>query len=194
MKVLVACEESQEVTAAFIALGHDAMSCDLYPGAKGLPHYQGDVMDIINEGWDLMIAHPPCTFISNAGAVHLFPKKVLSFPRYALGMDGKKFFMQLYNAPIGKIAIENPTPSSIFNLPPHTQTIQPYQFGHPYKKRTLLWLKGLPDLIPTNDLGDGQSTKVAGNWYNKGGKERQKQRSRTFPGIAKAMASQWSNI
>ena len=191
MKVLVACEESQEVTAAFIALGHDVMSCDLYPGAKGLPHYQGDVMDIINEGWDLMIAHPPCTFISNAGAVHLFPRKVLSFPRYALGMDGKKFFMQLYNAPIGKIAIENPTPSSIFNLPPHTQTIQPYQFGHPYKKRTLLWLKGLPDLIPTNDLGDGQSTKVAGNWYNKGGKERQKQRSRTFPGIAQAMAEQW---
>ena len=191
MKVLVACEESQEVTAAFIALGHDVMSCDLYPGAKGLPHYQGDVMDIINEGWDLMIAHPPCTFISNAGAVHLFPRKVLSFPRYALGMDGKKFFMQLYNAPIDKIAIENPTPSSIFNLPPHTQTIQPYQFGHPYKKRTLLWLKGLPDLIPTNDLGDGQSTKVAGNWYNKGGKERQKQRSRTFPGIAQAMAEQW---
>ena len=202
MKVLVACEESQEVTAAFIALGHDVMSCDLYPGAKGLPHYQGDVMDIINEGWDLMIAHPPCTFISNAGAVHLFPRKVLSFPRYALGMDGKKFFMQ------------NPTPSSIFNLPPHTQTIQPYQFGHPYKKRTLLWLKGLPDLIPTNDLGDGQSTKIPGNWYNKGGKERQKQRSRTFPererihymtpgpdrqkmrsrtypGIAKAFAEQW---
>jgi len=192
MKVLVACEESQEVTEAFIKRGHDAMSCDLnYSGAKGLPHYKGSVLDIINDGWDLMIAHPPCTYISNAGAVHLYPNKVLSFPRYALGMEAKEFFMSLYNAPINKIVIENPMPSNIFNLPKHTQVIQPYQFGHPFKKRTLLWIKNLPDLIPTNDLGDGQSTKVPGNWYNKGGKDRQKMRSRTFPGIAQAMAAQW---
>ena len=142
----------------------------------------------------MMIAHPPCTYISNAGAVHLFPNKVLSFPRYALGMEGKKFFMQLYNAPIEKIMIENPLPSGIFNLPKHTQVIQPFQFGHPLRKRTLLWLKNLPALVPTNELGDGQSTKVPGNWYNKGGKERQKNRSKTFPGIAQAMAEQWGGL
>lgn len=92
MKVLVACEESQEVVAAFIDFGHSVMSCDYYPGAKGLPHYQGNVLDIINEGWDLMIAHPPCTYLSNAGAVHLYPKGALNKSRYEKGMEAKEFF------------------------------------------------------------------------------------------------------
>ncbi len=197
MKVLVACEESQAVTIAFRKAGHEAYSCDIQECSGGHPewHIQGDaVIEAYSGKYDMMIAHPPCTYISNAGAVHLFPNKVLSFPRYALGMEGKKFFMQLYNAPIEKIMIENPLPSGIFNLPKHTQVIQPFQFGHPLRKRTLLWLKNLPALVPTNDLGDGQSTKVPGNWYNKGGKERQKNRSKTFPGIAQAMAEQWGGL
>lgn len=194
MKILVACEESQEVTKAFRARGHEAYSCDIQDCSGGHPewHIKGDaVAEAYSGKYDMMIAHPPCTYISNAGAVHLYPNKILSFPRYALGMEGKKFFMELYNAPVEKIMIENPLPSSIFNLPKHTQVIQPFQFGHPVKKRTLLWLKNLPALMPTNDLGDGQSTKIPGNWYNKGGKERQKNRSKTFPGIAQAMAEQW---
>jgi len=194
MRILVACEESQEVTKAFRARGHEAYSCDLQDCSGGHPewHIKGDAIAEAYSGkYDMMIAHPPCTFISNAGAVHLYPNKVLSFPRYALGMEGKKFFMQLYSAPIERIMIENPLPSGIFNLPKHTQVIQPFQFGHPFRKRTLLWLKNLPALVPTNDLGDGQSTKIPGNWYNKGGKERQKNRSKTFPGIAQAMAEQW---
>ena len=197
MKILVACEESQAVTIAFRNAGHEAYSCDIQECSGGHPewHIKGDAIAEAYSGkYDMMIAHPPCTYISNAGAVHLYPNKVLSFPRYALGMEGKKFFMQLYNAPIEKIMIENPLPSGIFNLPKHTQVIQPFQFGHPFRKRTLLWLKNLPALVPTNDLGDGQSTKIPGNWYNKGGKERQKNRSKTFPGIAQAMAEQWGAL
>jgi len=192
MRVLVACEESQEVTKAFIYLGHDAMSCDLYPGAKGLPHYQGDVMDVINDGWDLMIAHPPCTYLSNAGARHLYPKGILNQDRYEKGLQAKTFFMALYNANIPAICVENPTPSTIFNLPKYNQVIQPYQFGHPYQKRTCLWLKGLPPLAHTGVVSERESTKVPGNWYNTGGKDRQKMRARTFEGIAAAMAFQWS--
>lgn len=193
MKILIACEESQAVCIAFRERGHEAYSADIQDCSGGHPewHIKGDVLQVLNDGWDMMIAHPPCTYISNAGAVHLYPKGVLSFPRYALGMSGKEFFMKLYNAPIEKIAIENPTPSGVFNLPKHTQVIQPFEFGHPYRKRTLLWIKNLPTLMPTYNLGEGQSTKVAGNWYNKGGKERQKERSKTFPGIARAMANQW---
>ena len=102
--------------------------------------------------------------------------------------------MALYNAKIPKIAIENPTPSKVFGLPQYTQAIQPYEYGHPYKKRTCLWLVGLPKLIPTKIVAERQSTKVVGNWFNKGGKERQKERARTFEGIADAMANQWGNL
>lgn len=191
MKILVACEFSGTVREAFKKLGHDAWSCDLEPTDIPGNHYQGNVLDIINDGWDMMIGHPPCTYLSNAGAVHLFPKKVLNQERYKLGLEAKEFFMMLWNADIPKIAIENPTPSTIYNLPKYSQAIQPYEFGHPFQKRTCLWLKNLPLLVPTNIVAERQSTKIAGNWFNKGGKERQKNRAVTFQGIADAMAQQW---
>ena len=196
MRVLVACEYSGRVRDAFLKRGHYAMSCDLLPceSEQSGDHYQGDVTDILDHGWDLMIAHPPCTYLSNAGARHLYPKGILNNERLTKGLAAKEFFMLLYNADIPRIAIENPTPSKIFGLPKHSQTIQPYEFGHPVQKRTCLWLKGLPALIPTQLVEEKQSTKVPGNWFNKGGKERQKERARTFEGIANAMAEQWSNL
>ena len=150
----------------------------------------------IDGKWDLIIAHPPCTFLSNAGARFLYPKGVLNEERLAKGMEAKEFFMALYNADCPRIAVENPIPSTVYGLPEYTQTIQPWMFGHPLQKKTCLWLKGLPLLQPTDIVPEGQrqSTKVAGNWFNKCGKDRQKNRAKTFDGIAKAMASQWSDI
>ena len=194
MKVLIACEYSGTVRDAFIARGHDAMSCDILPTDAPGPHYEGDIFDVLDDNWDLMIAHPPCTYLSNAGAVHLYPKKVLNQARYEKGMEAKEFFMLLYNANIPKICVENPTPSKVYGLPPYSQTIQPYEYGHPFQKRTNLWLKGLPKLISTNIVAERQSSKVPGNWFNKGGKDRQKNRAETFQGIADAMADQWGNI
>ena len=194
MKVLVACEYSGRVRDAFAKLGHDAWSCDIIPTETPGNHYEGSVLDILGGGWDLMIAHPPCTYLSNAGARHLYPKGQLNQKRLTQGLVTKEFFMALYNAKIPKIAIENPTPSKVFGLPQYTQAIQPYEYGHPYKKRTCLWLVGLPKLIPTKIVAERQSTKVVGNWFNKGGKERQKERARTFEGIADAMANQWGNL
>ena len=143
--------------------------------------------------WDLIIAHPPCTYLSNAGARFLYPKGVLNEERLKLGLEAKSFFMKFYNADCPKIVIENPIPSKIFGLPPYTQTIQPYEFGHPFQKKTCLWIKGVQPLKPTDIVSEEnrQSTKIAGNWFNKGGKDRQKNRAKTFPGIAKAMAEQW---
>jgi len=196
MKVLIACEESQEVCKAFRRMGHEAFSCDILSCSGGHPewHIQDDVLKHLDEGWDMMIAHPPCTYLSNAGARFLYPKGVLNKDRLKLGMDGRKLFMKLYNADIPLICIENPLPSKIFGLPKHSQVIQPYEYGHPYKKRTQLWLKDLPMLIPTNIVKVSQSTKIAGNWFNKGGKDRQKNRSKTFPGIAKALAIQYTKF
>ena len=193
MKVLVACEESQRVCIAFRERGHEAYSCDIEPCSGGHPewHIQDDVLKHLNEDWDLVIAHPPCTYLSNAGARFLFPKGKLNKERYKLGLEAKEFFLKLLNAPCDKICVENPVSSKIFDIPKHTQEIQPYMFGHPYKKKTRLWLKGLPELKPTNIVEVSESTKIAGNWFNKGGKERQKNRSKTFEGIAKAMAEQW---
>ncbi len=209
MRVLAACEESQEVCKAFRALGHEAYSCDIQGCSGGRPewHVQCDALKVIKGGkfttmdgkvhyvekWDLLIAHPPCTYLSNAGARHLWAEGRLNPERVKMGIQAKDFFMMFYMADIPKIAIENPVASRIFSLPPYTQIIQPFQFGHPMKKRTCLWLKGLPKLEPTDILpkSECESTKVPGNWYNKGGKERQKNRSKTFPGIAKAMAEQW---
>lgn len=139
----------------------------------------------------MMIAHPPCTYLTNAGAVHLYPKGKLNQERYKKGLEAKDFFMKLLNAPIERICVENPIPSTIFGLPKYTQTIQPYEHGHPYQKKTCLWLKNLPLLVPSNITTERQSTKIAGNWFNKGGKDRQVNRSKTFPGIAQALASQW---
>lgn len=210
MKVLVACEESQEVCKAFRNLGHEAYSCDIQEPSGGHPewHIMGDALKAIEGGqvctmdrgmhsvekWDLIIAHPPCTYLSNAGARFLYPKGVLNEERLKLGLAAKEFFMAFYNVDCEKICIENPTPSRVYELPKYTQIIQPYMFGHPVQKRTCLWLKGLEPLKPTEIVEERESTKVPGNWFNKGGKERQINRAKTFPGIARAMAEQWGAI
>lgn len=209
MKVLVACEESQAVCKAFRERGHEAYSCDIIDCSGGHPewHIKGDALSIINGNcefvtqdgikrkitgtWDLLIAHPPCTYLSNAGARFLYPNGVLNEKRVRLGIDASHFFMAFYYANCEKIVIENPVPSSIYQLPKYSQIIQPWQFGHPVQKKTCLWLKNVPLLIPTDIVDERQSSKVPGNWFNKGGKERQKNRAKTFPGIARAMAEQW---
>lgn len=194
MKILIACEESQTVCKAFRAKGHEAYSCDIQPCSGGHPewHIQGDAIAEAYSGkYDMMIAHPPCTYLSNAGARFLYPKGILNEDRLRLGLEAKEFFMKLLNAPIEKIAVENPIQSKVFGIQKYDQIIEPYFFGHPFKKKTCLWLKNLPKLEPTNILEKPQSTKVAGNWFNKGGKERQKNRSKFWQGIANAMAEQW---
>ena len=194
MKVLVACEESQRVTIEFRKLGIEAYSCDVLNCSVGYPewHIKGDAIKEAYSGkYDMMIAHPPCTYLSNAGARHLFTKGILNQDRYEKGLVAKDFFMKLLNAPIEKICIENPVQSKIFNIPKYNQVIEPYYFGDPFKKKTCLWLKNLPPLESTDIINKPQSTKIAGNWYNKGGKDRQKNRSKTFKGIAKAIATQW---
>jgi hypothetical protein len=191
MRVLIACEMSGRVRDAFKALGHDAWSCDILPTLQPGNHIQGDALEVVKWGWDLMIAHPPCTYLSNAGARHLYPQKVLNTDRLQKGLTAKELFMALWEAPIERICIENPVPSKVFGLPPYGQVIQPWEFGHPFSKKTCLWLKGLPPLMPTDIVGKTESTKVAGNWFNKGGKDRQINRSVTFQGIADAMAAQW---
>jgi hypothetical protein len=120
MRVLVACEYSGVVRNAFLALGHDAMSCDIIPSEQPGPHYLGNVLDILDDKWDLMIAHPPCTYLSNAGAKHLYKggKGELNQARYEKGLEAKEFFLKLWNAPIEKICIENPIPSLVFDMPP----------------------------------------------------------------------------
>ena len=210
MKILVACEESQAVTKELRQLGHEAYSCDIVECSGGHPewHIRWDALAIINgnctfltedhklhhiEGkWDMLIAHPPCTYLSNAGARFLYPKGVLNEERLAKGLEAKEFFMHFYHADCPRIAIENPIPSKVYGLPPYTQTVQPFEHGHPFTKKTCFWLKGLPPLKPTNIVEERQSTKIAGNWFNHGGKDRQKNRAKTFPGIAKAMAHQWA--
>ena len=191
MKVLVACEYSGRVRDAFTRRGHFAMSCDLLPSDAPGFHWQGSVLDVLDMDWDLLIAHPPCTYLSNAGARWLYAGKVLNTTRFEQGIDAKNFFLTLLNASIPRIAIENPVPSSVFGLPKYSQTIQPYEFGHPFKKKTCLWLKNLPLLKPTDVVDVRESTKIPGNWFNKGGKDRQKNRAKTFDGIANAMAEQW---
>ena len=144
MKILVACEESQRVTIAFRKRGHEAFSCDIQDQSGGFPdwHIKGDAIQEAYSGkYDMIIAFPPCTYLSNAGARHLYPKGILNQERYQKGLKGKEFFLALLNAPAKHIAIENPTPSKVYNLPTPTQAIQPYEHGEPYSKRTLLWLK-----------------------------------------------------
>lgn len=192
MKVLVGCECSGVVREAFRALGHDAWSCDIQPADDNSKyHYKCDVLEILNNGWDLGIFHPPCTYLSNAGAKHLFKGKVLNQERYEKGLKAKELFMKLFNADIPKICIENPIASNIFEMPYYTQQIQPYEYGHPKSKKTRLWTKNLPLLMPTNIVKPEVNCHEAGTWFMQGGKNRQKNRSVTFEGIAKAMANQW---
>lgn len=199
MKVLVACEYSGTVRDAFIKRGHDAVSCDILPTDSPGPHYQGDVLDILNDGWDLMIAHPPCTFMSNAGARWMYPTKGnIDQKRLDKALEAKEFFMTFLNADIPKICVENPNPLKIVMLPQHTQIIQPFEYGEPYSKKTLLWLKGLPKLIPTCIIHEhttfcpsNTGGKKRGEKYSNGVAKNGHTRSKTFQGIAEAMASQW---
>lgn len=194
MAILVACEESQAVTIALRKLSYEAYSCDIEPCSGGHPewHLQQDVTELLKIKWDMIIAFPPCTYLSNAGAKHLFRGGNLNQERYKKGLEAKAFFMLFYNADCPRIAIENPVSSRIYEMPKHTQEIQPWQFGHPVQKKTRLWLKGLPLLKPTNIVKHKCNCHEAGTWFMKGGKDRQKNRSKTFPGIAKAMAEQWT--
>lgn len=182
MRVLVACEYSGIVRDAFLRKGHEAMSCDLLPTENPGPHYQGDVRDVLNYPWDLMIAHPPCTHLSVSGAKHFENKKQLG-----LQQAGVSFFMMLAKADIPKIAIENPISimSSVWRKP--SQIIQPWQFGHGETKATCLWLKGLPKLVPTK-IVEGREARVH---KLPPSEDRWKIRSRTYQGIALAMAGQW---
>lgn len=188
MKVLVACEESQEVCKAFRELGHEAYSCDILPCSGGHPewHFQEDVFKVIEqEHWDLMVAHPPCTHLCVSGARHF--KEKIADGRQQEGID---FFMKLANAPIERICIENPIciMSSKYKKP--TQIIHPWMFGHGETKATCLWLKGLPILKPSNIV----SERVQRVYRLPPSKDRAMLRSKTYLGIAKAMANQWSNI
>jgi hypothetical protein len=195
LKVLVACEYSGKVRDAFTRMGHFAMSCDLLPSdASGL-HYQGDVFDVIDQGWDIMIAHPPCTHLAVSGAKHFAAKQASGVQQEALS-----FVRRLLDAPIPKIALENPVSiiSSAIRKP--DQIIQPYMFGHEATKTTCLWLKNLPQLTPTDMVSKGErhvtkSGKSLPKWYNlPPGPDRWKVRSATFQGIADAMASQWGAV
>jgi hypothetical protein len=198
MKVLVACEFSGTVRDAFTKRGHYAMSCDLLPSETPGAHYQGDIFKLLSMDyeWDLMIAHPPCTYISNAGAKHLYKggQGIVNIERLNKGLYATHIFNRLLDTHIPKICIENPIPSTIYyeyGLPRYDQIIQPYEHGHPYQKKTCLWLKNLPPLMASNIVSARENTRLAGNWFNKGGKDRQKNRAVTFQGIADAMAEQW---
>lgn len=216
LNVLVACEESQRVCIEFLKLGHNAFSCDIQEPSGGRTdrHIHGDVLKVLHGGefstmdgvkhsvdyWDLIIAHPPCTYLSNAGARHLYKGHKLNEERYAKGLKAKEFFMKFFNADCEHIAVENPIPSKVYELPKYTQIIQPYEYGHPYTKRTCLWLKGLPKLQPTNIVEPIGTYCPSGSYSHKHDqkhkgvftKDRAKNRSKTFEGIAKAMAEQWS--
>lgn len=204
MRILIACEESQTVCGAFRAKGHDAYSCDILPASGGHPewHIQGDAVPLLKQKWDMIIAHPPCTYLSNAGAVRLYPKKgQLNQERYKKGMEAKLFFLALLNAECDRVCVENPVSSKVFQMPRHSQEIQPYQFGHPYTKKTRLWLKGLPALVPTDVVAPTGPYLPAGTSRKDKSKygvlecgKKSINRSKTFQGIAEAMAEQWGNI
>lgn len=191
MRVLISCEFSGEVREAFIKKGHKAVSCDLIDTLIPGPHYKGDVRDIINDGWDLMIAHPPCTHLAVSGA-RWFKEKIED-GRQQAALDFVKFHM---DADIEKIVIENPVSIISSQIRKPDQIIQPHQFGHPVNKKTCLWLKGVKPLIPTKKLIiPKRGTDEWKSWnviHNMGPSEdRAMKRSITFTGIAQAMAQQW---
>lgn len=223
MKILIACEESQRVTVEMRRLGHEAYSCDVQKPSGGHPewHIHGDAIKVLSSKsiqtmdgeihaigkWDMLIAHPPCTYLSSAGAVRLFDAdhKIKDKAREQKMFEAASFFKKFWEADCSRIAIENPAPMHHAGLPAYSQIIQPYMFGDPWKKRTCLWLKGLPPLAATNIVkplacwvnagraGNGRSTcrvKLQKEGYM--GKKSAKDRSKTFPGIACAMAEQWA--
>lgn len=221
MKILIACEESQTVCKAMRNLGHEAYSADIQEPSGNHPewHILGDVLPIINGNcefftmdgtfhvidskWDLLIAHPPCTYLSNSGAARLYKKidgkSYVELERFEKGLEAKEFFLQFLSASADRIAVENPIPSGIYHIPKYSQIIQPYEYGHPYSKKTCLWLKGLPLLEPTKIVkpicswvsggsknADGTPRKNCGTLFRDS-----KRRSKTFDGVAAAMAAQW---
>lgn len=226
INILVACEESQRICIAFRERGFNAYSCDIQEESGGHPewHIMGDCLPLLNGNctfttrgnttksikgqWDLIIAHPPCTYLSNAGASRLY--KIISGEtficrdRFEKGWEAREFLMKFLNADCECIAVENPTPSRCFHLPTYSQVIQPYMFGDPYTKRTCLWIKGLPQLRATQEV-EPIGSWVQGNgeaWKKKrargerviGGHKSPKIRSKTFPGIAQAIAKQWGDF
>lgn len=203
MKVLVACEFSGTVRDAFIRRGHDAMSCDLLLSETEGPHRQGDIRDVLGDGWDLMIAHPPCTYLTVTGNKWMKPEFSDRFPdRQAQRIAAAKFFVDLAEAPIGRIAVENPVGvmSTLYRKP--DQYIQPYDFGHPHSKKTCLWLKNLWPLVPTNRCAPQWHANPDGSIYRDSKGKRYSEsayqgdwlsRSRTYQGIADAMAEQWGS-
>lgn len=180
MRVLVACEYSGRVRDAFIARGHDAMSCDLLPSEVDGPHYRGSVWDVIGGGWDLMICHPPCTHLAVSGARWFKEKQAEQIAALA-------FVQRLLDADIPRICLENPVSIISSRIRKPNQCIQPWQFGHGEVKKTCLWLKNLPQLVPTN-IVEGREQRVH---MMPPGPDRWKERSRTFDGIARAMDEQW---
>lgn len=180
MRVLVGCEYSGRVRDAFIALGHDAMSCDLLPSDAPGPHYLGDIRDVLNDGWDLAIFHPPCTHLAVSGARWFAAKRHEQ-------EDALEFVRLLLAAPIPRIALENPVSIISSRIRKPDQIIQPWQYGHGETKATCLWLKVLPKLVPTNVVS-GREPRVHRLAPSP---DRWKERSRTLPGVAAAMAEQW---
>lgn len=198
MRVLIACEYSGAVRDAFIRAGHAAMSCDLLPTDAAGPHYQGDVRDVIGDGWDLMVAHPPCTYLCSSG-LHWNKRRP---ERAQQTEDALAFVRMLLDAPIERIALENPIGCISTRIRKPTQTIQPWQFGHDASKATCLWLKNLAPLAPTQTIEprmvDGRK-----RWANQTDSgqnrlppsaDRWKIRSETYQGIADAMATQWGTL
>ena len=220
MKILVACEESQAVTKELRALGHEAYSCDIIECSGGHPewHIMQDVIPLLDgncsfktmdavehtiyDRWDMIIAFPPCTYLSNAAACRLYPHKgQIDMERYKKGLEAKEFFLKFLNANCDRIAVENPVSSKVFYMPKYTQEIQPYMFGHPFTKKTRLWLRGLPHLQETNVVepiapycpaGTGRKDRSKYGAAKRG--EDGKNRAKTFEGIAKAMAEQWGGL
>lgn len=203
MRILVACEESQAVTIELRRLGHEAYSCDIQDCYGGHPewHIKGDALELLKMKWDMIIAHPPCTYLTSASAVRLKPHGVMDEERLAKGRQAAEFFMKIWNADCPRIAIENPTPIKRFGLPQYTQRIEPYYFGDPWRKRTCIWLKNLPPLLPTEIVEpqglwvgstSGRRDATVYSRYKLRSKRSQKERSKTFPGIARAMAEQWA--
>ena len=205
-KILVACEESQSITKELRDLGHEAFSCDILPCSGGHPewHIQADVFTIVNQGWDLMIAHPPCTYLSVSGARHMYNKDgSVNVNRWENQIFALDFVQKLMDAPIPRIAIENPVSVISTKIRKPDQIIQPYMFGDEATKTTCLWLKNLPKLLPTKIVDKGERTvfksgKSHPKWYAdalakaKTPSERRTLRSKTFQGIARAMADQWT--